>query len=130
MIIEIEDYMGNTIGATQVHEPENISDIRIEKCKGAISIADVNNDDIFDTNELKLKIQMTDESSLDNNIKKANAIIDDIVSVRGGQGLLYDEEILNMFVNDYYETEKEKVRQLVDEMMMENHVNENTLEIF
>ena len=27
MIIEIEDYMGNTIGATQVHEPENMNDI-------------------------------------------------------------------------------------------------------
>ena len=129
MIIEIEDYMGNTIGATQVHEPENMNDITIEKCNGAISIADVDNDDIFDTNELKLRIQMTNESSLDNNTKKANAIVDNIVSVRGGQGLLYDEEILNMFVNDYYETEKEKVRQLVDEMMMENHVIENTLEI-
>ena len=129
MIIEIEDYMGNTIGATQVHEPENMNDITIEKCNGAISIADIDNDDIFDTNELKLRIQMTNESSLNNNIKKANAIVDDIISVRGGQGLLYDEEILNMFVNDYYETEKEKVRQLVDEMMMENHVVENTLEI-
>ena len=130
MIIEIEDYMGNTIGATQVHEPENINDITIEKCKGDISIADVDVDTIFDTNELKLRIQMTNESSSDNIIKKANAIVDDIISTRGRQNLLYDEEILNMFVNDYYETEKEKVKQLVDEMMMENHVNENTLEIF
>ena len=130
MIIEIEDYMGNTIGATQVHEPENMNDIRIEKCNGAISIADIDNDDIFDTNELKLRIQMTNESSLDSIIKKANAIVDDIVSVRGGQNLIYDEEILNMFVNDYYEIEKEKIRELVDEMMMDNHVNENTLEIF
>lgn len=129
MIIEIEDYMGNTIGATQVHEPENMNDIKIKRCNGAISIADVDYDDIFDTNELKLRIQMTTESSLDNIIKKANAIVDDIVSVRGGQNLLYDEEILNMFVNDYYEEEKEKVRELVDEMMIENHVNENTLEI-
>ena len=129
MIIEIEDYMGNTIGATQIHEPENINDIIIKKCIGNISIADIDYDTIFDTNELKLRIQMTNESSLDNNIKKANAIVDDIVSVRGGQNLLYDEEILNMFVNDYYETEKEKVRELVDEMMMENHVIENTLEI-
>lgn len=129
MIIEIEDYMGNTIGATQVHEPENMNDIKIEKCIGDISIADVDYDTIFDTNELKLRIQMTNESSLDNINKKANAIVDDIVSVRGGQDLLYDEEILNMFVNDYYEEEKEKVRELVDEMMIENHVNKNTLEI-
>lgn len=129
MIIEIEDYMGNTIGATQVHEPENMNDIKIKKCIGDISIADIDYDTIFDTNELKLRIQMTTEESLNDNIKKANAIVNDIISKRGGQGLLYDEEILNMFVNDYYEPEKEKIRNLVDKMMMKNYVNENTLEI-
>lgn len=129
MIIEIEDCMGTTIGATYVKEPENMNDIKIKNCIGDISIADIDFDGIFNTNDLKIRIQITDEHSLNDNVKKANEIVDDIVSVRGGQGLLYDEEILNMFVNEYYEEEKEKVRELVDEMMIENHVNENTLEI-
>lgn len=52
MIIEIEDYKGNTIGAVQ------ICNMKVEKIIGNISIADIDGDDIWDTDDQKIRIQM------------------------------------------------------------------------
>lgn len=57
MIIEIEDYFGNTIGAVQIID-NNEEGISVGVCDGDISIADIDIDDIFLTNENKVRIQL------------------------------------------------------------------------
>lgn len=55
MIIELEDNIGNTIGAIQFER--NIDGtFDIINNKGDISFADMDFDDIFDTNDLKYRI--------------------------------------------------------------------------
>lgn len=56
MIIEIEDCFGNTIGAVQI--TNNNDEVIIGACDGDISIADIDVDDIFDTDEEKVRIQL------------------------------------------------------------------------
>ena len=56
MIIEIEDCFGNTIGAVQIIKNNN--GVNIGACDGDISIADIDVDDIFDTDEEKVRIQL------------------------------------------------------------------------
>lgn len=114
MILEIEDYNGKQITALDIQPYGNSRTIEINNTIGNISIADICFDDIFGTNDYKLRIQLDD---INNRESIADSIVDDILSTRGGQGLMYDEEILNMYVNDFYENEMEKIRNIVDEKM-------------
>lgn len=64
MIIEIEDTKGYYIGAMHVEEfNEEINGIKIVDKKGDISIADIEFDDIFDSNEEKIRIQIEKSSA-------------------------------------------------------------------
>lgn len=58
MILEIEDFNGNTIGAILLNENGLDGDIDIHKVCGDLSIADIDLDDIFNTNESKVRIQL------------------------------------------------------------------------
>lgn len=57
MILEIEDYYGNTKGAIRLTENNEDGEIEIKNIKGEYNIADIDFDDIFDTNEYKVRIQ-------------------------------------------------------------------------
>lgn len=57
MIIEIEDTKGNTIGAVQLNDYQE-DGIGIGLMTGDISIADVDMDYIFDTEEILIRIQL------------------------------------------------------------------------
>lgn len=52
--IEIEDYDGNTIGAILIDKDIDIADILSIK---GFDIADMDIDDIFDTDDYKIRIQ-------------------------------------------------------------------------
>lgn len=126
MILEFEDYYGNTIGAINISEKYiNNRNLSIENTKGNISICDYDFDDIFGTNDEKIRISFED-IKFNNRKKIAEEIVDDIVSCR--KGLIYDEEILDMFINDFYQTEMEKIRNIVDDMM-DKHLEEDNLTI-
>lgn len=59
MIIEIEDFDGNTIGALQLSENivyENIDVNDVKTVSGDIDIIDIDFDDILDTDELKIRV--------------------------------------------------------------------------
>ena len=58
MIIEIENSNGDTIGAIKLSENNINGEFEIEKVVGDISIADITFDDIFNTNERKLRLQL------------------------------------------------------------------------
>lgn len=116
MIIAIENYLGETIGALRYNECDENGNFKIYDSKN-ISIADIDYDDIFNTNDRKLRLQFENNYIDRNDI--AEKIVADIISVRGGQGLMYDEEILQMFVNDYFIYEMEKVSEIIDEKMRE-----------
>ena len=58
MIVEIEDYNGNTIGAIRATENNTNGEVEVIEYEGDISIADIDFDDIFDTNEEQIKVQM------------------------------------------------------------------------
>lgn len=58
MIIQIEKSNGDTIGAIKLSENNINGEFEIEKVTGDISIADIDFDDIFDTNEKKLRLQL------------------------------------------------------------------------
>lgn len=68
MIINIEDYNGNTIGGAFVYENNENGDITIKDLKGKISIADIDYDTLFDTNDKMIRIQL--EINHDTNIIK------------------------------------------------------------
>lgn len=57
MIIEIEDCFGNTIGAVQIIDLDE-EGVSVGVKKGNISIADIDSDDIFNTDENKVRIQL------------------------------------------------------------------------
>lgn len=58
MIIEIENYNGETIGTMHVREfDDGINDIDILDVDGDFDVADVDFDDIYDTNERKVRLQ-------------------------------------------------------------------------
>lgn len=60
MIIEIEKSNGETIGAIKVSENNINGEFEVEKIVGDVSIADIDYDDIFDTNDKKLRLQLND----------------------------------------------------------------------
>ena len=60
-IIEIETNTGNTIGAFQLYENNEDGEVEIQQSTGEISIADKDTDDIFDTNDKKIRIQICPE---------------------------------------------------------------------
>lgn len=55
----------------------------------------------------------------------ADEIVDDIISQRNGQ--MYDDEILDYFVNCKFESSMEKVKKLVDEKMRKYLENDNLI---
>lgn len=59
MIILIEDKNGNDIGAIKVTENNIFGETEIEQTKGNVSIADIEFDSIFDTNDDLIRIQLT-----------------------------------------------------------------------
>lgn len=59
MIIEIESNNGELLGALRVHENNAFDELEIlETALYEISIADIDYDDIFDTNEQKIRLQL------------------------------------------------------------------------
>ena len=59
MIVHIEDYFGDTIGAVTVTENDmETGELKVLETTGDISIADIDFDDFFDTNEERIRIQM------------------------------------------------------------------------
>ena len=58
MILEIENYHGATIGAVRVEENNEYGEVEVKNISGDISIADIDYDDIFDTNEEKVRVQI------------------------------------------------------------------------
>ena len=81
----------------------------------------VERDSIFGTNDKEVTIQ------LDHSLKRnfvTDEIVADIVSQRTGQ--VYDEELLCEFTNAYFESELEKIRELVDERM-QDYLEEDNL---
>ena len=113
MILEVEDYEGNTIFAVQT-ERNNYGEEEIINTKGNISIADRDFDDIFGTNDFKTRLQLETELNFPLNKNKiAENIIDDIVSSRKGE--IYDEEILDIYTNDYFSHELEEIKLIIDD---------------
>ena len=113
MILEVEDYEGNTIFAVQT-ERNNYGEEEIINTKGNISIADRDFDDIFGTNNFKTRLQLETELNFPLNKNKiAENIIDDIVSSRKGE--IYDEEILDIYTNDYFSHELEEIKLIIDD---------------
>lgn len=60
MIIEIENSNGDTIGAIKLSENNINGEFEVEKIIGDVSIADITFDDIFETNEKKLRLQLNE----------------------------------------------------------------------
>ena len=113
MILEIEDYEGNTIFAVQT-ERNDFGEEEVINTKGNISIADRDFDDIFGTNDFKTRLQLETELNFPLNKNKiAENIIDDIVSSRKGE--IYDEEILDIYTNDYFSHELEEIKLIIDD---------------
>ena len=114
MILEVEDYEGNTIFAI-LTERNNYGEEEIINTKGNISIADRDFDDIFGTNDFKTRIQLETELNFPLNKNRiAENIIDDIVSSRKGE--IYDEEILDIYTNDYFSHELEEIKLIDDKI--------------
>ncbi|PWB87875.1 hypothetical protein [Methanobrevibacter thaueri] len=122
MIVKIIDENSVVLGAADLYE---------NNFDGEISVIDTFHlsadesgfDTIFGTNDREVEIQ------LDYTLKRnyvANEIVADIVSQRAGQ--VYDEELLCEFVNDYFESELEKIRELVDERM-QDYLEEDNLTV-
>lgn len=57
-IVEIETNNGNTIGAIQLYENNENGEVEIQQSTGDISIADIDSDDIFNTNDRKIRVQI------------------------------------------------------------------------
>lgn len=116
MILDIEDYNGIRLCALDINPyDENIMTPSIENSIGSVSFCDVDElDDIFGTNDFKMRIQL---DSVNNRYDIADKIIDDIVSSRKGE--LYDEEILQMYVDYYFADEVEKIKEIIDEKIGE-----------
>lgn len=122
MILKVVDENNCAIGA--IHVYENAYDGEVSVIDTFHLVAEETGfDTIFGTNDKEVTIQ------LDHNLKRncvADEIVADIVSQRAGQ--MYDEEILCEFTNDYFESELEKVRELVDEKM-QDYLEEDNLTV-
>ena len=122
MILKIVDANGTVLGAVNVYE---------NNYDGKVSIIDTFHvdaeetgfDTVFGTNDKEVVIL------IGQNLKRnfvVDAIVADIVSQRAGQ--MYDEELLCEFTNAYFESELEKVRELVDERM-QDYLEEDNLTV-
>ena len=122
MILRIVDENNSAIGA--IHLYENSYDGKVSVMDTFhVDVAETGFDTIFGTNDEEVTIQ------LDHALKRnaiANEIVADIVSQRAGQ--MYDEEILCLFTNDYFESELEQIRELVDEKM-QDYLEEDNLTV-
>ena len=119
MILKVVDETGAAIAAIHVYENNYNGEVSVNDTFHCNANA-VDLDTIFGTNDQEVAIQ------LDHNLKRkfaADEIVADIVSQRAGQ--TYDEELLCEFVNHYFESELEKIRELVDEKMQDYLEDDN-----
>ena len=119
MILKVVDETGAAIAAIHVYENNYNGEVSVNDTFHCNANA-VDLDTIFGTNDQEVAIQ------LDHNLKRkfaADEIVADIVSQRAGQ--VYDEELLCEFVNHYFESELEKIRELVDEKMQDYLEDDN-----
>ena len=122
MILKIVDANGTVLGAVNVYENNYNGEVSVNDTFHCNADA-VDLDTIFGTNDQEVAIQ------LDHNFKRnfvAEEIVADILSQRAGQ--VYDEELLCEFTNDYFESELEKVKELVDERM-QDYLDEDNLTV-
>ena len=122
MILKVVDETGAAIAAIHVYENNYNGEVSVNDTFHCNADA-VDLDTIFGTNDQEVAIQ------LDHNLKRkfaADEIVADIVSQRAGQ--TYDEELLCEFTNDYFESELEKVKELVDERM-QDYLDEDNLTV-
>lgn len=122
MILKIVDANGTVLGAVNVYENNYNGEVSVNDTFHCNADA-VDLDTIFGTNDHEVAIQ------LDHNLKRnwiADEIVADIVFQRAGQ--TYDEELLCEFTNDYFESELEKVKELVDERM-QDYLDEDNLTV-
>ena len=123
MILEIEDFFDNKLGAIQFlnncDEYNNIINTN-----GPISIADCDTyDDIFDTNDFTIRIQL--ESINKDNI--VSNIVDHIISTRSGQ--MYDEEIARNCIDDYLSDFTQELFEKIDDIMIKKYTGNDNLTI-
>lgn len=119
MILKVVDETRAAIAAIHVCENNYNGEVSVNDTYHC-DVEAVEVDSIFGTNDQEVTIQ------LDYNLKRnfvAEEIVADIVSQRAGQ--VYDEELLCEFVNHYFESELEKIRELVDEKMQDYLENDN-----
>jgi len=122
MILRTIDQFGNE-SAVFLYENNENGEVFVQDTFHC-EVVDESLDTVFGTNEQ----QVTIINKLSNQREAiANAIVDDIVSCRPGE--MYDEEILDMFVNDFFAEEMEKIREIVDEKMMNDYLEEDNLTI-
>ncbi len=122
MILKVVDETGAAIAAIHVYENNYNGEVSVNDTFHCNADA-VDLDTIFGTNDQEVAIQ------LDHNLKRkfaADEIVADIVSQRAGQ--TYDEELLCEFTTDYFESELEKVKELVDERM-QDYLDEDNLTV-
>ena len=122
MILKVVDENNSTIGAVQVCENNFDGKTEVQDTYH-IKVVENGSDSVFNTNEEEVS------SKIDQDIKRrfvANEIVADILSQRAGQ--IYDEELLCEFTNDYFESELEKIRELVDEEM-QDYLEEDNLTV-
>ena len=122
MILRTIDQFGNE-SAVFLYENNENGEVFVQDTFHC-EVVDESLDSVFGTNEQ----QVTIINKLSNQREAiANAIVDDIVSTRMGE--MYDEEILDMFVNDFFAEEMEKIREIVDEKMMNDYLEEDNMTI-
>ena len=122
MILKIVNANGTVLGAVEIYENNYNGDVSVNDTYHC-DVEAVELDSVFGTNDKSVAIQ------LDHNLKRkfaADEIVADIVSQRAGQ--TYDEELLCEFTNDYFESELEKVKELVDERM-QDYLDEDNLTV-
>ena len=65
VVIQVEKGNGETIGAILFNPNDfETGTLKIEKCQGDLDIADIDFDDIFDTNDLKIRLQLHNDVQL------------------------------------------------------------------
>ena len=123
MILEIEDFFDNKLGAIQFLNNCNEYN-NIINTNGPINIADCDTyDDIFGTNDFTIRIQL--ESFNKDNI--VNNIVDHIISTRSGQ--MYDEEIARNCIDDYLSDFTQELFEKIDDVMIKKYTGNDNLTI-
>lgn len=119
MILKMADANGTVLGAVNVYENDYNGEVSIMDIFH-VYVEETGFDTVFGTNDQEVVIQ------LNQNLKRnfvADEIVADIISQRAGQ--IYDEELLCEFTNDYFESELEKIREIVDEKMQDYLEDDN-----